>query len=126
MVDGLVLGKRCPQRDDRARLCSLLTSAVYYVGSRCEAGAQHCVGMGLPADNNHCCLCNRNSSKLNPHIVAQAPVPLPALKALIWKALQKLTSVQNWRIHAHLPAHLQKWMWILESARAGCRHSIYS
>lgn len=87
-------------------LCSLLTSAVYYIRSVCYADAKHYMGMGLLADNDRSCLCNRNSSKPSPSVFAQAEVLLPAQSAALRNVLQKPTPVQNC---TRLSAHLQKW-----------------
>lgn len=112
MVDWLAIGKGCPEGDDGVCLCCLLTSAVYYAGSMCKADAKHYVGMGLPADNNHCCLRNRNSSKPNPSVFAQTGVPLPALSPRLRRALQKPAPAGNRRVRTRLPARLRERMGI--------------
>lgn len=91
-------------------LCSLLTTTVYYIGSVCKADAKHDVGMGLPADNSHCCLCDRNSAKPNSLILVQAGAPPPSPGALLWREQWELTPEPG--MCTQLPAHLQEWMWI--------------
>lgn len=108
MVNWLVLRKRCPKGNDTE--CALLTTTVYYIGSMCKADAKHYMGMGLPANKNHCCLYDRNSSKPNPPIFVQAGAPPPSPGALLRRARQELTPEPE--IRAQLPAHLQEWTWI--------------
>lgn len=89
----------------------------------CKADAECYTGIGLPADNNHCCLRNRNSSKPNPSIFAPAEVPPPAWSAWLREALQEQTPAENHRIRTRLLAHLPERMGI---SRVYPGHSVHT